>query len=204
MGGKYMVQPEIDMKMRILLAAKSLFAKHGFEGTSVRRICEEAGANIALVSYYFGGKEKVFLTIFETFMPLEKISFISKQIIEPLESMRVLIEELFNFHHQDPEIVTIIRQEMIMNSPRTAIMSPYTLLVWKHLREILKKGKENAIFKFDSLDNTMFFVMGIIVFHRHSIMFEEILEEGEQSLVKFAQEAYDFILRGLDTTVKEG
>ena len=48
------------MKIRILLAAKKLFAKQGFDGTSVRQICEEAGANVALVSYYFGGKEKVF------------------------------------------------------------------------------------------------------------------------------------------------
>ncbi|QGQ93724.1 TetR/AcrR family transcriptional regulator [Paenibacillus psychroresistens] len=199
-----MVQPEIDMKMRILLAAKSLFAKYGYEGTSVRKICEEAGANIALVSYYFGGKENVFLAIFETFMPLERIDFISQQIIEPLEAMRILVKELFNFHSLDPEVVTIIRQETMMDSPRTAIMSPYTLRVWKHLREILMKGKRDGIFKFESLDNTMFFVMGIVVFHRHSIVFEEILEEGEQNIAKYTQEAYDFILRGLGTAVKEG
>lgn len=199
-----MVQPEIDMKMRILLAAKSLFAKYGFEGTSVRKICEEAGANIALVSYYFGGKENVFLAIFETFMPLEKIKFISKQPIDPLASLKFLIEELFSFHRQDPEIVRIIRQETMMDSPRTAIMSPFTLLMWKHLREILKKGKENEIFKYHSLDNTMFFIMGIILFHRHSTVFEELLEEGEQSAAKVTQEVYDFILRGLGTTVKEG
>ena len=56
-----MAEQELDMKMKILLAAKKLFAKHGYDATSVRQICEEAGANVALVSYYFGGKESVFL-----------------------------------------------------------------------------------------------------------------------------------------------
>lgn len=37
-----------------MLAAKSFFARHGFEGTSLRKICEEAGANISLVSFHFG------------------------------------------------------------------------------------------------------------------------------------------------------
>ncbi|MFC4768110.1 TetR family transcriptional regulator [Effusibacillus consociatus] len=58
-----------DVKMRILLAAKKLFAKQGFDGTSVRQICEEAGANVALVSYHFGGKENVFHALFDTFFP---------------------------------------------------------------------------------------------------------------------------------------
>lgn len=62
-----MAAAESEMKMRILLAAKKLFAKQGFDGTSVRQICEEAGANVALVSYYFGGKENVFRALFENF-----------------------------------------------------------------------------------------------------------------------------------------
>ena len=68
-----MAEQELDMKkMKILLAAKKLFAKNGYEATSVRQICEEAGANVALVSYYFGGKESVFYEIFKQFFPNEQ------------------------------------------------------------------------------------------------------------------------------------
>ena len=69
-----MVQQESDMKMKIVLAAKKLFAKHGYDATSVRQICEEAGANVALVSYYFGGKESVFHEIFKQFFPTNKLT----------------------------------------------------------------------------------------------------------------------------------
>ena len=69
-----MAEQELDMKMKILLAAKKLFAKHGYDATSVRQICEEAGANVALVSYYFGGKESVFYEIFNQFFPKNKIN----------------------------------------------------------------------------------------------------------------------------------
>jgi AcrR family transcriptional regulator len=50
----------LDKKERILLAAESLFSKHGFEGVSTRALAREAGVNIAMLSYYFGSKEKLY------------------------------------------------------------------------------------------------------------------------------------------------
>lgn len=50
---------------QILLAAESLFAKKGFTATSTREISKEAGANISLISYYFGSKEKLYERVFE-------------------------------------------------------------------------------------------------------------------------------------------
>lgn len=58
---------ENDVKLRILQAAKKLFAQQGFNATTVRQICEEAGANVSLVSYYFGGKDKVFEALFKEY-----------------------------------------------------------------------------------------------------------------------------------------
>lgn len=46
-------------KEKILEAAEELFAEKGYEGTSVRDIANRAGVNIAMISYYFGSKEKL-------------------------------------------------------------------------------------------------------------------------------------------------
>ena len=54
-----------DKKNRILVAAEKLFAEFGFEGTSTRQIAKESGANMAMINYYFGSKEGVFLEIIE-------------------------------------------------------------------------------------------------------------------------------------------
>ena len=46
-----------DTKDRLLDAAARLFGAHGFEGTSLRSVTAEAGANLAAVHYHFGSKE---------------------------------------------------------------------------------------------------------------------------------------------------
>ena len=46
-------------KDRILHAAEELFARHGFDGASLRQLTEAAGVNLAAVNYHFGCKEKL-------------------------------------------------------------------------------------------------------------------------------------------------
>jgi AcrR family transcriptional regulator len=53
------VVPEGPARQRILHAALEVFAERGFEGARTREIAERAGANLGLVSYYFGGKERL-------------------------------------------------------------------------------------------------------------------------------------------------
>ncbi|RYL93768.1 TetR/AcrR family transcriptional regulator [Sporolactobacillus sp. THM7-4] len=44
-------------KQAVIHSALKLFNMGGYDGTSIRAIATEAGVNIALVSYYFGGKQ---------------------------------------------------------------------------------------------------------------------------------------------------
>ncbi|MEW2164852.1 TetR/AcrR family transcriptional regulator [Streptomyces sp. NPDC007084] len=45
---------------RIIAAATALFADHGYDGTSTRRIAAEAGLNMATVAYHVGGKPDLY------------------------------------------------------------------------------------------------------------------------------------------------
>lgn len=53
-----------DKQIQILEVAEKLFAENGFDGTSVRQIAQEADINIAMISYYFGSKEKLLEALF--------------------------------------------------------------------------------------------------------------------------------------------
>lgn len=45
-----------DPKKRIFIAAVKLFVDKGYSAVGVREIAKEAGVNIAMINYYFGGK----------------------------------------------------------------------------------------------------------------------------------------------------
>ena len=47
-------------RQRLLEAALEVFARDGFRGATIERICRKAGANIAAAHYHFGDKRRLF------------------------------------------------------------------------------------------------------------------------------------------------
>jgi AcrR family transcriptional regulator len=60
-----MEKDKTDKKDHILDVAEKVFAELGYDGASTRLISGEANVNMAMLNYYFGSKEGVFLAIFE-------------------------------------------------------------------------------------------------------------------------------------------
>ena len=59
-----MTTPHFSTKERILGAAETLFAQHGFAGTSLRQVTSRADVNLAAVNYHFGSKENLINEVF--------------------------------------------------------------------------------------------------------------------------------------------
>ena len=49
-----------EKRARLLDAAGFEFAEKGYEGATVRSICERAGVNLAAINYYYGDKERLY------------------------------------------------------------------------------------------------------------------------------------------------
>ncbi|HRU59901.1 MAG: TetR family transcriptional regulator [Bacteroidota bacterium] len=79
---------------QILDVSERLFSEKGFEGTSVRLIASEAGVNVAMISYYFGSKEKLFESLVERKVLLmrERLENLSLEIADPLERMLAIAD----------------------------------------------------------------------------------------------------------------
>ncbi|MBP2635338.1 MAG: yttP 3 [Firmicutes bacterium] len=60
----------------ILDAASTLFAKRGFEYVTIKQLAKEANVNCAAVSYYFGGKDKLYQEV------------LSRQFLPALQALR--------------------------------------------------------------------------------------------------------------------
>lgn len=59
------------VRARLLEAARSLFAQHGYVAVSTRAVAEAAGASQAMIHYYFGSKQGLYEAMISgTFTPL--------------------------------------------------------------------------------------------------------------------------------------
>jgi Transcriptional regulator len=192
-----MTTNESDVKSRILLAARKLFASQGFEGTTVRQICEEAGgANVALISYHFGGKENMFAALFDAYFPSRQFAEVDKELA-PVEGVKLVIAEVTKFRYSDPELVQIIQHEILLNTARIEKIRYYVMPLWQMLRKWLEAGREQGVFQFRSSDLTLFSIAGVLLFNRHSDYWQAIRSEEQHTLESTIEEMTYFIMNGL-------
>jgi AcrR family transcriptional regulator len=79
----------------IAVAARRQFAEHGYPGTTLRAIAQEAGVDTRLVAHYFGSKQELFATVLE--LPFDPATVIDVVIADDLAGVgRRLAEFLFS------------------------------------------------------------------------------------------------------------
>ncbi|WP_194542371.1 TetR/AcrR family transcriptional regulator [Paenibacillus sp. JZ16] len=192
---------EKDVKQKILEAAKKLFAGKGFEGTSVREICDEAGVALALVSYHFGGKDKLLYALFE---PLnEHFAKLSFNLAEPINALEAFIRGFVAYRYDNEELIHILQQEMMMQSPRLKMLSNAYYPSWVHLRAILEAGKSQGVFQFESIVYAVHFVMGVVIFSRQNPFLEPVfgdLPPAEDNAAQAAEHIIRLVLNGLHSS----
>lgn len=64
-----------DTRSRLLMAAATEFALHGYTAATVRAICSNAEANVAAVKYHFGCKERLYAAVLLNFFESRSAKF---------------------------------------------------------------------------------------------------------------------------------
>lgn len=97
-----------EKQTQILQVAEKLFAEKGFDGTSIREISKESKVNVAMVSYYFGSKEKLLesLIVYRTSDLKNVLKDICSENLNPIQKIEKFIQLYIerinnnrNFHH---------------------------------------------------------------------------------------------------------
>lgn len=99
---------------RIKEAARKVFLKKGFDGTTSRDIAEEADMNIALTNYYFRSKEKLFLEIFKDLLNLyfqNTIDILNKDI-DFKSKIFETIDHTYEMVSNEPDLCNFIVNEV--------------------------------------------------------------------------------------------
>lgn len=103
---------------RILRAATRLFAERGYEGTSVRAICDAAEANVNAVSYHFGGKKALYEAVIaqvgdQRLASAQRLLGAPPKGLADLETRLVLfVEETLAAQLAAPDLMAILYAEM--------------------------------------------------------------------------------------------
>ena len=71
-------------KARLMAAGETLFSAHGFSGTTLDAIAEQADANKAMVRYYFGDKDGLYSAIIETIID-DVLAHLESELASPTD-----------------------------------------------------------------------------------------------------------------------
>jgi AcrR family transcriptional regulator len=142
-----------EKQIQILLVAEALFAEKGFDGTSIRNIAKMAKINIAMVSYYFGSKERLLesLIFYRTKDLKIQIENLLVEDLDPIAKINKLIEIYINRINSNKGIFRILHFEMATKKKELNIKSFYELRKsnLKSLEAIISEGQNKGVFRKD-------------------------------------------------------
>lgn len=179
-----------DKKSVILDTAEHLFAMHGYDGTTTRMIADTAGVNIALLSYYFGSKEKLLAAVMDRF--IENIQGLLGEEGKDELNPRKLLEQWMSsyvdyvFIHYKPMIIAY-REFGLFNERPEIVDKTYSVVynITEHVMQVFKLGEEKGIFKDFDKELAMITISGTIdslIFKRRMVTELNNLDVSEDEL----------------------
>lgn len=142
-----------DKQIQILEVAEKLFAENGFDGTSIRDISKEAKINIAMVSYYFGSKERLLeaLVLQKTAGLKLQLENLLAENLEPIAKVNKLVAFYVDRIDRSRGIYRILHFELsskknILNLQSFSDIKKMNL---KSLEIIIKEGQSKGVFRND-------------------------------------------------------
>jgi AcrR family transcriptional regulator len=126
----------------LIQAATAVFAEQGFHAVTTRLLAQEAGVNQALIGYHFGGKQGLYLAVFDD------IARRMKQRMGPLaEALHEALETADRSSHIDPSDVYLPHLLNIIETMIELMLSEET----KHWAQLIIREQQNPTLAFERI-----------------------------------------------------
>ncbi len=134
----------------LLRAATALFAESGYDGVTIARIARRARVNKAMISYHFGGKRKLYLTIL-----LEVFSVVGARVKAIRESdlsadlkLREFLSAFRELVAERPSFPPMMAREILSGgrSLDQKVLAQF-LGVFSLVRDIIEQGVREGCFR---------------------------------------------------------
>jgi TetR/AcrR family transcriptional regulator len=160
---------------------------------SVREVATAAGANLSMISYYFGGKEGLYGEVLnEQFATLKGVDLLSETDADPVKKFEFYVRATVARYRKNPHLLRFYTSELTNPTPCfETIVKPAIKRVVQILIDTFSEGLSNERFRkgLDPVD-TVLALAGMINFYF-------LLEPATAELVDHSPERDEKLIRHL-------
>jgi TetR/AcrR family transcriptional regulator len=203
-------EPRGATRTAILAAAERVFAASGFAGARIDAIAAAAGVNKALLYYYFGSKERLYIAVLEG-----QFREFNRQAVEMLTAegpARAILLRYVGLHFD-----TISRrgrcaplhQQLLMAGGKAAaaLVRKYAIPRSAALGRLLKRGMRDGEFRRADVRHTAVSIIALIVFYFSVSPMVRMLGHADAysaaDLARRKTQVLDFVRHGLFANPEE-
>ena len=145
--------PEAN-RARILSAAVAEFASRGFKGASMDAIAARTSTTHALINYYFGSKEKLYLAVLEHVYAeiREAEHHLELDHLPPVEAIRRIVEFTYNYYVEHEYFVRLVvaeNQAKGRHMKRSPALRTINRPIVELLGGVIARGQADGTFRAD-------------------------------------------------------
>lgn len=189
-----------DARAALLDAASRLFAAHGLEGVSIRRLAKEAGVTPAMVHYYFGNKRGLYEALLARTLArvLERV----RAQAAKGAGLEAMLEVLFATVASEPWIPALVVREVLSDGGqfREQFVQGYASHMATLVPSMIQRQIDGGVFRKD-LDPTLAFLsllgMSLMPFVARPVVGPVLgLEYDEDFVQRFAEHTHRLFVEG--------
>jgi AcrR family transcriptional regulator len=146
--------PEANRE-RIVQAAIDEFAARGFKGASMDAIAARTETTRALINYYFGSKEKLYIAVLEHVYGeiREAESRLDLDHLPPLDAVRRIVEFTYNYYLEHEGFVRLVvaeNQARGRHLRKSKAMRTLNRPIIERLARVIERGQAEGLFRSDA------------------------------------------------------
>lgn len=146
------VKPTTDTRERILAAAITEFAAHGYSGGRIETIARNAASNVRMIYHHFGDKETLYVMVLEHVLGKLREDELQFDVtdVEPLEGIVRIFEFIDSHFSLHPETLSLLSSENLNRARflnRSTRIPEMATPVIDLVAKLLRRGGRSGTFR---------------------------------------------------------
>ena len=194
---------------RLISAAVSLFAEHGFDAVSTGTVAAAAGLTQSMVHYHFGTKDKLWKAAVEHIMHVRgsmfSLNLEDLRDVDPLARLKIMVRRFVSTNATDPDLTRILIHEGMRDSPRLKWLAKrYMARGYEAFNAAIEAAIESgALRRLPVRDVTNIIVGACALTFAHDRLLREVYGEGTTSpeaVASYSNTLIEALFKGLEVS----